>query len=133
MKLNQDDWKMLFPCKTCLIGTTKLEIKPLSLKDIPKIMVYSRDILEKIKGEDFSTKTFFKILLHVAESPEIISLMSGLDIEDVKNLPIDVFTSLATECIKINIGSGENLLKNLTALVENVTNILPMTTGILEG
>ena len=138
VKLKQNDWKMLFPTETFMLGNTKLNIAPLKLESIPNIIKDGKTLISKLKSKDISMGNYGDNLedvvsLLIAEAPGIISEMAGLDKEDVVKLPISIAVALTTKCIEVNIDSQQDLLKNLVALVEKSTQVMTMTQGILES
>jgi hypothetical protein len=138
LKLKQNDWKTLFPVEIFQIGETKLELKPLALVDLPKIIKdfeRLRDILaeKEISFNNFGDNLDFIIKLLVSDAPGIVATLSGLDVEDIKRLPLGLAINLTSKCIEVNRTSSKDLVKNLTALVEGATNTMMMTQGILES
>lgn len=124
-KLKEDDWNDLFPGQEFTIGTTSFFIEPLGLKSVALIMNKVSSIAIDIARLDVSMADFkdgsiVKIasLVHliVLEAPEILSEMSGLDSEDVKDLPIDIAVELFNKCLDVNLQSKESLLKNFKEL-----------------
>lgn len=138
VKLKQNDWKTLFPVETFTIGTTKLEITPLSLENVPAmvrdITVLVNRLSEKnIKLGEFSDNLETVLLLVLEDAPGIISTLSGLDVDDLKKLPINIAILLAIKCLEVNFSDQQDLLKNLMTLVEKVTETLALSQGILES
>lgn len=138
VKLKQNDWKILFPTETFTLGETVLEIKPLNLENIPQAVRDMRNILSDIeeKGITFDNYTDnFEALVTslVTKTPGLISLMAGLDIEDVKRLPLSISVALALKCVEVNLSSQEDFLKNLTALMEKTATMVGTATAILES
>ena len=138
IKLDQKDWQILFKTETFKLGQTKLELRPLSLRDIPKVVGDIAKIVETCKQKGLSVETwadnFQKVILSILpDVPGLLSVMSGLDPDDISKLPLAVALELAKKCLQVNLDDVENLLKNLTALVEALTEMLTLKENLLEG
>lgn len=138
VKLKQNDWEVLFPAEYYPLGSTKLEIRPLSVNKLPEVVRDIKKIIEALSKSDITLgtasdniATLVKIV--VSEAPGLISVMSGLDAEDVGNLPMSIAIDLATKCMQVNIADQESLIKNLTALVEMMAATLTTSKIILEN
>lgn len=129
ISLHTDDWNDLFPKQDYVIGSTKFKISPLCLEEIKSVMDKLRSISLKIaemitsKNSNEETKVI-EILDYIVvvldEAPEILSDMSGMEVNDVKSLPLDKAVELFTFCLDINIKSQESLSKNFRGLAEKM-------------
>lgn len=125
VSLKDNDWKELFPGEEFKIGSTSLILEPLSLKGlsfvIDKISRISESIskleisFSDLKGSDFIKLTGLVHLI-VLEAPEILAEMSGLESDDIKEIPLDKAVELFIKCLDINILSQESLIKNFKEL-----------------
>lgn len=123
-KLKDEDWKDLFPGSEFEIGTTKILIEPLSVQQLAFILGKLNSVSESlaevaVSAEDFGTNSARIINLVrviIEEVPEVLSEMSGLDVEDIKNLPLTVAVELFNKCLDVNIESQESLVANLKEL-----------------
>ena len=128
MKLKQNDWDVLFIAQDFLIGTTTIKLVPLSLQDLPAIVSEFVKIRDSILSSDVTVNNYVskvsKLSTMIAtKAPGLISIMSGLHVDDVKKLPITVVIALLTACIEINTKDQKNFLKNLMALADKIGNI----------
>lgn len=134
VKLNQSDWDALFPETPFIIGSTELLLVPLSLAQVAQLMKKLAMIKDKsafdfqrLRPSDTGSVTVETIIEFVAflleQAPDILSDLSGLDVEDVKALPVNIVVDLAIACVNLNIASYEGLLKNLTGLGEKVVQL----------
>lgn len=64
------------------------------------------------------------VALILSEAPEILSEMSGLDIEDVKRLPLHIGLELFSACLDVNLQSQESLVKNFKGLGGKVAKFM---------
>jgi hypothetical protein len=62
------------------------------------------------------------------EAPEIISEMTGVHEDDIKNLPLDVVVDMFNVSLDVNLNSQEDLVKNLKSLGEKFNKFLGVET-----
>lgn len=131
VKLREDDWAALFPQQPFMVGTTTLYLKPLSLSGIAKTMTHLKLISKKIQDSGIDLLNFQPnletitclVAIVLTYAPEILSEMSGLDVEDVQQLPLDLAVNLLSVCLDINIKSQDGLIKNFKRLGEKVATM----------
>ena len=138
MKLKQNDWKALFPIEKFQIGETVLELKPLALENLPKVVEDVEHLKAVLAEKDIVLGNFGEnwdviIKLIASDAPGIVSTLSGLDVDDIMRLPLGVAVSLTSKCVEVNRKSATDLVKNLTTLVEGAIQTMMLTQGILES
>lgn len=125
VKLNESDWEMLFPAQDFMIGqNTHLDLVPMNLAQLAKITRHLTKIIGQVSQMEITLndlmgdapKIVEVVALILSEAPEILSEMSGLDVEDVQRLPLHVGLELFSECLDINLQSQESLIKNFKGL-----------------
>lgn len=136
MKLKQSDWDILFPVKVFKIGTSTLNLKPLSLKDIPAVVAQLNQIKDLVKEKDITIDNYKGKMVELSSiiinsAPELITIMSKLHLDDVTKLPISVVVSLLIVCIDINTKDQGDFIKNLLALANKMGELTGTTTAIL--
>jgi len=124
VSLKESDWQDLFPGREYTLGTTKFYIYPLSLESISFIATKIGTIGDKftklnLDFSDLGTESvgvvdFVRILLN--EVPEVLSEMSGVEVEDIKGLPLLTAVQLFNACLDVNIESQDSLIKNFKEL-----------------
>lgn len=60
------------------------------------------------------------VALIISDAPEILSELSGLDVDDITRLPIEKAVDLFGVCLEVNLASKEGLIKNFKGLGEKV-------------
>ena len=138
VKLKQNDWKTLFPTEVFVIGDTKLEIVPLTLEKLPRVIRDLKTIATKLQEKEITFGEFGNnleevLMVVIAEAPGLISELAGLDKEDVARLPIGIAIDLLTKCLEVNLTDQSSFLKNLTTLIEKMTQMIATGQGILES
>ena len=113
----------LFPGKNIPLGTGSVEIKPLSIVTlvsvIRKVKAIGPILLEKgVTWENYNDpQNLFTIVEVIMENvPQLMEELTDIDIEDVKQLPLEALVSLLTGVIDVNIQSKESLEKNFESL-----------------
>lgn len=132
VKLKESDWEVLFPAEDFKIGETTLELIPLSLAGLATITRRLTQMVDKVVALELSldslTSEAGKIVQLVAlilgDAPEILAEMSGVDLDDIKRLPLDVAVSLFSACLDVNLRSQESLLKNFKGLGGKVAKFM---------
>lgn len=134
VKLNQSDWDALFPETPFIIGSTELSLVPLSLAQVAQLIkklamikdksAFDFQRLRPSETESVTVETIIEFVAFLLEqAPDILSDLSGLDVEDIQALPVNIVVDLAIACVNLNIASYEGLLKNLTGLGEKVVQL----------
>lgn len=125
VSLNESDWDALFPKTNYVLGTTEIQIQPLSLESLAYIVEQVQIIIGEVAQLNFSAENFTSkegigmvqlVSLIIKQAPGILSEMSGVKVEDIQNLPLDPAVALFNECLDVNIESQESLLKNFKEL-----------------
>lgn len=136
IKLQDSDWAALFPNKKYTIGSTEVEITPLSIEELASILdkltlisdKVQDELPGKVEGTDEATQTSLTILallrIIMQESPDILSDMSGIDVDDIKALPLDKALDLFNFCLDVNIESQDSLIKNFNGLGDRLTQFM---------
>lgn len=113
----------LFPGKNIPLGTGSVEIKPLSIVTlvyvIRKVKAIGPILFEKgVTWENYNDpQNLFTIVEVIMENvPQLMEELTDIDIEDVKQLPLEALVSLLTGVIDVNIQSKESLEKNFESL-----------------
>ena len=121
------DLDALFPGESVQIGNSIVIIRPLSIAQIALISKKLKtmgSILAKegVTWENFSEKTsIFKIAVTMLESfPEVLEEASNIEVEDLKQLPLDYVILILTKIIEVNLKSKETLTKNFKSLTEQL-------------
>lgn len=128
-ELSEDDLASLFPKELYTLGSTVLELKPLSMSQLPMLATE----ISKLKT-DFSDLSFtsadllekagFIANIIVTKAPSLLSVLSGLSASDIPKLPLTVAVDLAVKCVDLNIASSESFIKNLVALVNKINTLM---------
>lgn len=92
-------------------------IKELTLEHVPLVA----HLVEKFLGEKGDTKTKMASILRTDTEVirRLISLMAGINKEDINKLPIDVIAFLASKIINSNI---EYIKKNVLPMAQEVVS-----------
>jgi hypothetical protein len=136
IKLTIEDWDSLLPGKEVTLGKTSFFIYPLGLKALSNVMKSLKNIFTEISGQAITLGNFiepsnFAIVtsLILEKAPGVIAETTGLDIEDVSNLPLTPAIKLLEEIIDVNIESQDDLIKNLKSLTGKMGK-MSQTTGV---
>lgn len=135
MKLKQNDWDILFTTQDYTLGITTIKLAPLSLQNLPNVInefvkIKNTIIDNEITIENYVSKLAKLSTIVATKAPSLISIMSGLHVDDIKRLPITVAISLLTACIEVNTKDQENFLKNLMALADKIGTMTAMSETI---
>lgn len=130
VKLTSEDWDALMPGAKYKLGNTSLQLRPLTITEITEITRIfkktSTTLLDRgIDSEDYFAADNLAIIAEIIieAAPGIVSDCSGLDVDDVKRLPVEWAIDLIRELIEINLGAKSSLEKNLTALTETIKGV----------
>ena len=138
VNLKTSDWEILFPVEDFKIGSTVLELKPLSLNGLAAVIRKITSIIDKITMLEIDLNNFQanagKIVelvgLILSDAPDVLSEMSDLDVEDIKRLPLDTAVSLFDKCLDVNLRSQESLTKNFQGLGVKVAKFMGSKTTV---
>jgi hypothetical protein len=138
MKLKQSDWAILLPVNKYPLGKTVLNLKPLSLQELPPVIEEFKKIRKLVEtlgvnAENYKASMAEIIDLVIQNAPGVLSLLSGLDEADVVRLPVGVAIDLMTQCVEINLESQQDFLKNLMALAEKTSEMTGIAQSVLEN
>lgn len=114
----------LFPGKAIKIGTSGVvDIKPLSIVTLASVVRQIKSIgpilLEKgVTWDNYNEpQNLFIIVEVIMDSvPTLMEQLTDIDIEDIKQLPVEAIVSLLTGVIDVNIQSKDELEKNFKSL-----------------
>ena len=113
----------LFPGKAIQLGTGSVEIKPLSIVTLASVVRKVKGIgpiLEEkgVTWENYNDpQNLFTIVEVIMDNvPALMEELTDIDIEDIKQLPLEALVSLLTGVIDVNVQSKERLEKNFESL-----------------
>jgi hypothetical protein len=125
------DFDSLFPGDSMSIGNTSVVIRPLSilqLASMSKQLSGFGDILsdQGITFENYgTTDNIWKIVTLVLEqAPDVLSEASGIHVDDILSLPLDIVVELVNKVIEVNLEAKGNLSKNFKSLTEKIQAIV---------
>ena len=135
VKLQESDWAALFPTKSFVIGTTTITIAPLSIEELSSVLNKLALISDKIQEdlpetnlEDGVAKSSITILnlvnVIMENSPDILSDIANIEVDDIQSLPLDKALELFNFCLDVNIESQDSLVKNFAALGEKIQKFM---------
>ena len=134
--LSDEDWKILLPIKQIPLGNSSITIQPLNITDFSFLTSKIIHTVKRIqKMGNFSDifkdeKLFSKMItIIIAESPEIITSLTGLPITDIKRLPFAKSLELTITAWELNMVDQESLTKNLGG----VATMIQQMTGMILG
>ena len=132
MKLNTADWNILFPSKIVKVGTQSVNIKALGLDKLAELIGSLEFLIRECKDKGINLGNYQSHYTDLAsiillESPEILALLTEIDADDIKKLPISVAVELLKTSLDVNLESQDELSKNLYALVGQVAAITGMS------
>ncbi len=130
IKLKAEDWKNLLPQTDYKLGNTTLPLRPLNVSEVGKIARVAKNMAQYMKDKGITLDNFkdpanigivFEIILDVC--PELISDSANLDVEDVRNLPLEVGIDLFNKLIEVNLKSKDALEKNSLNLANTIKSL----------
>ena len=129
MKLDSSDWDILLPGETVKIGNKNLLIKPLGLSDLALLLRELKTVVKICSESGITLDNYEAHLWQLAEiimseTPHILTLVTGIDSEDVSRLPVAIAMKILNVCLQVNIDSQGDLLKNSHALVDLVAQLI---------
>ena len=125
ISLTESDWDALFPKTDYVVGTTEIQIQPLSLESLAYIVEQVQVIIGEVAQLNFTAENFTSeegigmiqlVSLIIKQAPGILAEMSGIKKTDIQNLPLSPAVALFNKCLDVNIESQESLLKNFKEL-----------------
>jgi len=131
--LSDEDWSILLPTEEIILGKTKIGISPLDITSFSRLTAKVVQAAQKIKNIK-NIKSFIKtpegfekiVKIVVLDSPEIISILTGIPEVDVVRLPI-------TKCIEITAAAWEINLKDQGSLEKNLLSLVGMVDQLTAG
>ena len=132
IKLKDSDWAVLFPAEEFVIGSTTLELIPLSLSGLATVIRKITTIITKVSALELdmnnlqseAEKLVELVSLILSDAPEILAEMSGIEVTDIQQLPLDMAVRLFDACLDVNLRSQESLSKNFQGLGANVAKFM---------
>ena len=132
VNLKASDWEILFPAEDFKIGSTTLELTPLSISGLAAVIRKITAVIDKISAlqidindlQGNAGKIVELVALLLSDVPEVLPEMSGLDVEDVQRLPLDIAVALFDACLEVNLRSQESLTKNFKGLGVKVAKFM---------
>lgn len=113
----------LLPGKTVTIGNEAIDIKPLSIVTIASVVRQVKALgglfsEEGVTWENYNTpQSLFSIVTIIMDAtPSLMEELTDIDINDIKQLPLEAVVTLFTAVIDVNIQSKEALEKNFESL-----------------
>ena len=129
--LTDADWDLLLPETPHMLGKSELQLRPITLEEIALLMNVITDSKDYFLANDITTDNYHQPLqliaitkLFIDKLPGIISDCSQLAESDVKGLPLEPAINLVRKLIAINEKAKDGLVKNLTALAEEVQTLM---------
>lgn len=129
MKLDSSDWDILLPGTPVKLGNKTLIVKPLGLSDLALLMRELKTVIAKCSDAGITLENYQGNFLQLAEiilteAPEVLTLLTGVDSDDVKRLPVTIAVELLTACLDANLSSQEELAKNLVASAQKISALV---------
>jgi len=128
IKLDENDWNILFEGRSVKVGNKILIVKPFSIFQIASLKTMLLGMAEAMaeKGIDVNDidgpESMGQIFEIVASNfPALIEEACSLDREDVPKLPISAGITLVTEIINANIDSQKSMVDALSMLGKLMT------------
>lgn len=145
IRLGNDDWDVLFKKTNYTIGKTNIPLKPLSIEELVSVLnvfktlqreasVIDKQDMAAILGGGGLEGIALKIFQH---APDVLSILSGVEVADLKKLPPTEGVKLFNACLDVNLESQEDLVKNLELLAQKINGLvagpqLPQATEATE-
>ena len=136
-RIAEEDWKVLFPGKTHMLGgQIPLYLEPAGIGKIQFIasrLMEITGILEQVgidlKNLEKPEQLSMALPVIVQYIPDVIGELSGLHQDDVARLPLSALMPLAMDIMEVNKASLEYLQKNLQSLAMILVAIRNMGLG----
>ena len=128
ISLSSKDWDVLLPGESLKIGTQTIMIKPLGLESFAQLLREFKLIADRCTNAGITLDNYQSELISLAEIiiedvPNVLTVLTGINSDDVQRLPPAVIVKLLTICFKINIDSQDDLAKNLVTLTDQIGQI----------
>jgi hypothetical protein len=127
INLSDEDFEALLPGSPVALGKKTLVIRPLGLEGLKLVFTLLLTKVEDftkmgITRDNFNKPDKIPVLAGflMSELPEVFEMLSGLNRESFKKLPLAKVVELLTVIIQVNITSQDTLSKNLLALAKVV-------------
>lgn len=136
-RLTDDDWDLLLPEKSITLGKTLYPIKPMGLEVLASVVADVKTIQSDLKEAGVTLENYSDIdrLVFMTSAilenvPQALQKASGLHIEDLKRLPLNIVVKVLGTVLDINIESHEGLEKNLLDLAEKINKVTDTGLGM---
>jgi len=120
IKLKDSDWASLLPGEVVKIGETAIDITPMTLETLAKV-IRRLGALRSDGGGGVSEDEFLEQMIRNA--PDVLETCSGLDADDIRRLPASEALKLIEAVWRVNKGSQTDLLKNFKAMIGAIKGI----------
>ena len=131
VKLNLD-FDALFPGQIYKIQNQEINIQPVNVTQIAYIIKKFKSIIPILKKENITFDNYNKpdniitIINIIFENiPEILSELTGIELESIKKLPLDIIVDIFNVAMEVNIESKDSLEKNFRNLTQKMQNLIP--------
>jgi hypothetical protein len=131
VRLDEEDWSALFPGEIVPVGNKQIMIKPLSLEQISDVLIYVKKIAPSLQEAGINLVNFddpsnIPVIVNVflKEAPDIMEALVGIHRDDITRLPFAKAVELCAVALRVNAESQESLVKNLTALATDLTQMV---------
>lgn len=131
IRLSQDDWGLLFPDKKYKLANVDLTIRPLTLTQLATFKAKMEEAGPKIEARGVTRDNYntteniiFIAGLVVDIMPELLSEVTGIHEDDIKQLPLNALVELLTFVIEMNLECKDGLEKNFKTLGQTMEGIL---------
>lgn len=121
------DLETLFPGESLTIGKNSVLIRPLNISQIAVLSKKIKgigDILSKegVTWENYSEQSsLFKIAVVLLDMfPDVLEEASDINVDDLKQLPLESVVEIITKVIEVNLRSKDVLTKNFKSLTEKL-------------
>jgi len=125
-KLNMD-WSEAIPGDEFKLGNASIIIEPLGLKNLIHITKRLRSVAIEFQAagitwENYSTPEMLTTVISIVleNCPEVLSIASGIQQEDIDRLPLTLAMELAQKLVEVNLKSKADLEKNFKSLAEMI-------------
>jgi len=130
-KLNLDI-EALFPFSLFKIGEQEIKIYPLDISQIAYMLKKFNTLIPTLQNKGISFENYNQpeniislVGLILDEAPEILAEASNIELESIKQLPLEYSIDLLSVIIDINLKSKSSLMGNFSTLSTKVMSLLP--------
>lgn len=112
ISLTEDDFEILLPGRDVQLGNTVVRIVPLQISDLTPLGVilstawpdFAHAIVDRGITKDNYRDHFADLLeIMLDRVPQIIEMLSGVDVASIRRLPLITGTDLLQTCIEVNM------------------------------